>query len=144
MPYATAADLDAKWGTELVDLAAWDAGSNARDAARVDVALAAASAIVDAYLGRRYKLPLALADAGALALKNATCDLAMGQLSNTPGTRNDIVAEAEKRAFVFLRDVADGKAAIAVVAAEAPEIAPNEPIMVDDGRRFTRQRLRDL
>lgn len=143
MAYAAEADLDAKWGAELVTLAAWDPATEARSAGRIAAALAAASAVIDSYLGRRYALPLNLAADGALLLTNINCDLAMGQLSNTPGTRNEIVVDAEKRAIQFLRDVGDGKASVPVVTQNAP-VAPNEPVMVADVRMFTRQRMRDL
>ena len=144
MPYAAETDLDAKWGPELVTLAAWDPAADARSASRIAVALAAASAVMDGYFGRRYALPLNPSAAGALLLTNLACDLAMGQLSNTPGTRNEIVVDAEKRAIQFLRDVGDGKAAVPVIAASAPDVAPNEPVMLANDRTFTRQRMRDL
>ncbi len=146
MSYAAEADLDAKWGAELVTLAAWDPAANARSEARIAVALAAASAVMDGYFARRYALPLNPSADGALLLTNLNCDLAMGQLSNTPGTRNEIVAEAEKRATQFLRDVGEGKAAIPLVAlpSREPEVAPNAPVMVADGRMFTRDRMRAL
>ena len=144
MPYAAESDLDAKWGPELVTLAAWDPVADARSEARIAVALAAASAVIDAYLARRYALPLNPTADGALLLTNLNCDLAMGQLSNTPGTRNEIVAEAEKRALSFLRDVGDGKAAVPTIAAAAPDVAPNEPVLVSDDRLFTRNRMRAL
>jgi phage gp36-like protein len=144
MPYAAETDLDAKWGPELVTLAAWDPAADARSESRIAVALAAASAVMDGYFARRYALPLNPTAAGALLLTNLACDLAMGQLSNTPGARNEIVANAEKRAIQFLRDVGDGKAAVPLVAANAPDVAPNEPVMVAADRTFTRQRMRDL
>jgi phage gp36-like protein len=146
LPYAAETDLDAKWGPELVTLAAWDPIANARSESRIAVALAAASAVMDGYFARRYPLPLNPSADGALLLVNLNCDLAMGQLSNTPGTRNEIVAEAEKRATQFLRDVGEGKAAIPLVAlpSREPEVAPNEPVLVSDHRLFTRQRMRDL
>jgi phage gp36-like protein len=146
MPYATETDLDAKWGPELVTLAAWDPAAQARSESRIAVALAAASAVMDGYFARRYALPLGPSADGALLLVNLACDLAMGQLSNTPGTRNEIVADAEKRAIQFLRDVGEGKAAIPLVAAPSrePEVAPNEPAMVADTRTFTRNRMRAL
>ena len=144
MPYATETDLDAKWGPELVTLAAWDPAAEARSASRVAAALAAAGATINGYLGRRYALPLNLSADGALLLMNLACDLAMGQLSNTPGARNEIVVDAEKRAIQFLRDVGDGKASVPVVATNAPDVAPNEPVMLAEDRTFTRQRMRDL
>ena len=145
MPYAAESDLDAKWGAEQVTLAAWNATTSARDEGRITVALAAAGAVMDGYFARRYALPLNPSADGALLLTNLACDLAMGQLSNTPGTRNEIVAEAEKRAIQFLRDVGDGKAAVPVVAPNAlATIAPNEPVMIADNRMFTRNRMRAL
>jgi phage gp36-like protein len=146
MSYASEADLDQKWGREIVDLSANDAGTGARDPSRIAASLAAAAAIIDGYLARRYRLPLAPTAVGVTLLRNAACDLALGQLCNTPGTRNEIVIDAEKRALAFLRDVADGKAAIPVVTPDAaqPEVAPNEPVVVADGRMFTRTRLRSL
>ena len=144
MSYATEADLDAKWGPELVSLAAWDPTTEARSEARVAAALASAGATINGYLGRRYALPLNLAADGALLLMNLACDLAMGQLSNTPGARNEIVVDAEKRAIQFLRDVGDGKASVLVVAANAPDVAPNEPVLISNERLFTRDRMRAL
>ena len=146
MSYAAEADLDAKWGPELVTLAAWDPVANARSETRVAAALAAASAIIDGYLARRYALPLNPSADGALLLTNLNCDLAMGQLSNTPGSRNEIVAEAEKRALAFLRDVADAKAAIPLVPppSREPPVAPNEPVMLADRPEFARDRMRAL
>jgi len=145
MPYAASADLDAKWGAELVTLAAWDPVAEARDVNRIGVALAAAGAVIDGYLARRYALPLNPSADGALLLTNLNCDLAMGQLSNTPGARNEIVCEAEKRAIQFLRDVGDGKAVIPVIpTTSAPDIAPNEPALLADDRLFTRRRMRSL
>ncbi|MGO4872749.1 MAG: phage protein Gp36 family protein [Roseiarcus sp.] len=146
MPYAAESDLDAKWGPELVTLAAYDPAIGARSETRVAAALAAGSAIIDGYLARRYALPLSPSADGALLLTNLNCDLAMGQLSNTPGTRNEIVTEAEKRALAFLRDVADAKAAIPLMAAPSrePPVAPNEPVLFLDRRGGARDRMRRL
>ena len=114
MAYASETDLDAKWGAENVSLAAWNDATQARDETRIAAALAAAAAVIDGYLSRRYTLPVAPSASGLALLVSLACDLAMGQLANTPGTRNEIVADAEKRALAFLRDVAKGDAAIDV------------------------------
>ncbi|MGD0564540.1 MAG: phage protein Gp36 family protein [Roseiarcus sp.] len=145
MPYAAESDLDAKWGAELVTLAAWNPATSARDEGRIAVALGAAAAVMDGYFARRYPLPLAPSAGGALLLTNINCDLAMGLLSNTPGTRNEIVAEAEKRALSFLRDVGDGKAAIPLLPSAAePQVAPNEPVLIADRHEWARDRMRAL
>ena len=137
MGYAAANDLDAKWGAEAVTLAAWNASLTppGRDASRVSAALVAAAATIDGYLARRYTLPVSPTASGLALLVSLACDLAMAQLSNTPATRNEIVADAEKRALTFLRDVAKGDAAIDVVvpAAGQPAVSPGEAIVVGPG-----------
>ena len=146
MAYASETDLDAKWGAEAVTLAAYDPISESRDETRILAALDAASSIMDGYLARRYALPLTATTGGATLLRNVCCDLAIGQLSNTPGSRNEIVVDAEKRAIQFLRDVADAKAAIPLIPAPgAPaDVSPNEAVMIADDRTFTRHRMRGL
>lgn len=142
MPYASETDLDAKWGAENVDLAAWDASASARDVARVASALTAAAAVIDGYLSRRYSLPVAPTATGLALLVSLNADLAMGQLANTPGTRNDIVADAEKRAISFLKDVAKGDASIDVVPPPGalPVVSPGEAIVEETPAFLKRQR----
>ncbi len=117
MPYAAETDLDAKWGAENVTLAAWNDALTppGRDEARVAAALGTAASIVDGYLAKRYALPVAATASANALLVALNCDLAMGQLANTPATRNEIVADAEKRATAFLRDLGRGDAAIDLV-----------------------------
>ncbi len=131
MAYALEADLDAKWGAETVTLAAWNPETMMRDEARLAAGLANAAATIDGYLARRYPLPIVPTDSGRALLVSLCCDLAMGQLANTPGARNDIVVDAEKRALAFLKDVAKGDAAIDVVLppSAAPAVSPNEAIV---------------
>jgi len=144
MPYATEAALDAKWGTEQVDLAAWDEGAQARDESRIADALTGASATVDAYVGVRYLLPLTnLAPDGAQLLSDIACDLAMYRLCSTPGTRNDIVKEAKDEAYKRLGDIAAGRASLSLVAADAAPIGPEDAVMIAERSEF-RGRMRAL
>ena len=135
--YATANDLDAKWGAEAVTLASWSETviPPGRDPAKLIAALSFAAALVDGYLARRYALPIRPTDTGFALLKSLACDLAMGQLANTPATRTDIVIAAEDRATKFLRDIARGDAAIDVVLPETaqPAVSPGEAIVVGPG-----------
>ena len=94
MSYASPRDLDVKWGEEAVSLAAFDPASQLRSEARIDAALCAASALMDGYFCKRYALPIDAAPSGLVLLRDICCDLAMGELSLLPGTRNDIVKEA--------------------------------------------------
>ena len=134
MAYAAETDLDAKWGAELVTLAAWnDALTPAgRDESRIAAALGGAASIIDGYLSRRYALPLAPTASGLALLTALNADLAMGQLANTPGTRNEIVEAAEKRALAFLKDVARGDASIDVIPPPdaLPALSPNEAVLI--------------
>ncbi len=134
MAYAAESDLDAKWGAEAVTLAAWNDAlvPPGRDETRVAAALTGAGAVIDGYLGRRYTLPISPSPSALALLVALNADLAMGQLCNTPATRTEIVADAEKRALAFMRDVAKGDAAIDVVtpAAFGPPLSPGEAALV--------------
>lgn len=139
MAYAASTDLSTKWGTEAVNLLAWDDTLNAPNPDRIAAALANASAVIDGYLARRYSLPVNPQPDAAGLLNALCCDLAMGQLAINPGQRTDIIVDAEKRALSFLRDIADGKAALALVpppGAPQPDISPNEAVMIQDARFY--------
>ncbi|MGO8738623.1 phage protein Gp36 family protein [Rhodoblastus sp.] len=147
MAYAAATDLSSKWGVEAVNLLAWDDTLNAPNTARIATALSNASAIVDGYLARRYALPVNPQPDAASLLNALACDLAMGQLAINPGQRTDIIVDSEKRALSFLRDLADGKAALALIpppGAEQPDISPGEAVLIDHSPDFARRRWRDL
>lgn len=148
MSYATEADLVRKWGAEQVDLAAYDGATDARDTLRIAAALDSASAIMNGYFAKRYALPIDAAPDGVTLLRNLCCDLAMGELSNMPATRNDIVKDAVEAARKFLSDVARGLADIpqnpppGAPAAAVP--SPNEAIVAANDREFSRNRLRAM
>lgn len=148
MAYATEQQLDTKWGVDLVTLVAIDAETGLRSSAKIEAALDAASAIIDSYIGKRYQLPIDASTSGALLLRNLCCDLAMGELSNTPAARNEIVKEAAERALKFLADVAKGVADIPQNPPAGgdglPTPSPNEAIVAANDRLFSRNRLRDL
>jgi len=146
MAYATIADIRAKWSAEAVDLLAWDDAAQAANEDRISGALDAGAAIIDSYLGRRYKLPVSPYPDAAILLRGFCCDLAMGQLANTPATRNEIIIGAEKAALAFLRDLSEGKATLNIIP--PPEagtpIGPDEPVLIDDAGDCMRRRLRRL
>lgn len=146
MAYASEGDLRDKWGSEIVDLLAYDDASGAASPVRIANALMNASTTIDSYLARRYQLPVALQPDAAALLADLCTDLTAAKLAVTPGTRNDIVVEAEKRALGFLRDLSEGKAALNLVpspAAGAP-ISPGEAVMISEERQFARNQLRGL
>lgn len=146
MPYASEADLRDKWGSERVDLLAYDDAFAAASPVRIANALDAATATIDSYLARRYALPVDPQPDAASLLRSLCCDLAAAQLATTPGARDDIVVDAEKRARDFLRDLSSGAAALNLIlppSAGAP-ISPGEAVMVTETRALTRDKLRGL
>jgi phage gp36-like protein len=147
MPYATELDLDIKWGAEAVTLVAADARTGYRSHERIVAALDSATARMNGVFAKRYSLPIDAAPDGAILLRNLACDLAMGELANTPGARNDIIKEAVVAALKFLNDVAMGRADIPqnpAPGAPGAAVSPNEAIVVANDREFSRNRLRAL
>lgn len=146
MPYATEADLDTKWGATNVDIVVGlDPATGVRLTGRVDGALAAATARINGYLAQRYNLPVDATPDGVILLRNLCCDLAMGELANEPGVRNDIIKDAEKRALDLLTAIAKGQAAIPENPQPgAPAPSPNEAVLIANDREFTRSRLRGM
>ena len=153
MAYATEAQLDVKWGSENVTLVSIDVATGERSSDKIAAALDSASARMDAVFLKRNLLPLDPTAGGAILLRNLACDLAMGELANTPGARNDIIKDAEKRALDFLSQIAAGKADIPVNAVPGAggagdlgvgAISPNEALVISNERLFTRNRMRDM
>lgn len=135
MPYATQADLVTAFGEQdilqLTDIDTPEQGGIV--AARVDEALARASAEVDSYLAARYQLPLAEVPD---ALKGAVLDLAYAFLHRT--SMPEHVEAAASRARRYLRDLSDGRATLALAAGGAAAVAPALPEMNSGGRVFER------
>lgn len=112
MAYATVQDLIARYGqVELIRLTTPD--DQEMDGVNADVANAAlddASAEIDTYVGRRYRVPMDVAPAIILA---RCCAIARYRLS-TGGQKNP--TEEMRRqyddAIAFLRDISLGKAVL--------------------------------
>ena len=152
MPYATESDLDAGWDANTVNLVTVDDATLQRDPARIAAALADATAVVNAYAGRRYPLPLAPSVDGTALLRGTTVDLAIGRLADTAGKMTEIIQRRVDAAMAFLRDVAAAKADIPLLpdpaagaaGTAAGPITPNEAVLVGGPRLFSRDSLRDF
>jgi len=108
MPYATQADLlNQITQAELVQLTD-DAGAGSVDTAKVDAALNAASATIDAYAGARYTLPLQSSE----KIKQLAVDLAIYELEKRRRRLRDATLAARDAALAFLRDLAAGRAVL--------------------------------
>lgn len=118
MAYATTADLIAKYGeTEIARLsAAYNAPAIEVDAARCEVALADATAIVDSYLRARYAVPLTdpPREVSVAVQVIARHELAQGD-GREPSTQ---MTEARKETMAWLAKIAAGTVQIAGASGE--------------------------
>ena len=135
MPYATRADLVARYGAEEIDaLAPADPGTGASP--RADTALADAAAAVDAELAQGYDLPL---PAGTWPLLTAVCcDLARLRLYDDTAPEHVLgrASTARKR----VRALASGE--LVLLDAGGVRAARRASILVDPGAPVaTRDRL---
>lgn len=153
MPYATEADLDTGWDRNTVNLVTIDPDTNERNAGRIAAALAAATAVIDSYVGRRYPLPLNPSPNGTIVLTQCCVDLAIGRLADSAGSMTEIIQRRVDAAMSFLRDVAAAKADIPVLpdsggngagGSAGQPITPNEAVIEAPPRLFSRQTLRAL
>jgi len=122
MPYATQADLlNQITQAELVQLTD-DTGSGSVDSAKVDSALNAASATIDAYAGARYTLPLQSSE----KVKQLAVDLAIYELEKRRRRLRDATLAARDAALSFLRDLAARRAVL-----DQPSGAPAQQTEAD-------------
>ena len=122
MPYATQADLlNQITQAELVQLTD-DTGSGSVDSAKVDSALNAASATIDAYAGARYTLPLQTSE----KVKQVCVDLAIYELEKRRRRVRDATLAARDAALSFLRDLAARRAVL-----DQPSGAPAQQTEAD-------------
>lgn len=108
MAYATVDDLVKRFGsTELIRLTTpSDQDMDGIVRAVADTALDSASAIMDSYIGRRYRVPM---DLPPTAVTDICCDITRFRLSSGDGkTCSEEVRARHKDAMQWLRDVSVG------------------------------------
>jgi phage gp36-like protein len=133
MPYATQADLEARFGVdELIQLTD-RAGTGVPDAAIVARALSDAAAEIDSYLASRYALPLSPVPA---VLARIACDIARYRLWEDRAS--DEVRRRYEDARRLLESIAKGTVSLGLPEANAaPALAGaslgNERVMTRDG-----------
>jgi len=131
MPYATAAQMVARF-TEREVIAITDRdGAGVVDTVQLGKALDDASGEIDSNLGRRYALPLAragvvLTDTPRL-LVGLCCDIARYRLTGTEVQETEAIRNRYRDALKTLKMLADGD----MVFAESPDLvtatSPNSP-----------------
>lgn len=117
MPYATLSDLQARLSGDELEQLAPGAEPGELDEARIGLALADASDMVDGYLRSRYALPLSAVPS---LLVGHACTIARFMLMERGAVTPTETAKAGYQAAVsFLRDVAAGKADLGLDGAGA-------------------------
>ena len=117
MAYCTQSDLLNQTTTaELVQLTD-DTGAGTVDSAKVDAAINAASATIDAYAGARYTLPLETSE----KVKQLCVDLAIYELEKRRRRVREVTLSARDTALNFLRDLARGRAVLDQPAGADPQ-----------------------
>lgn len=135
--YATLADLVHRFGAvELVELTdRADPPAEAIDETVVGAALSDAAGLIDAHVGRRYRLPLSSVPP---LLVDVACDIARYRLMGHGATEG--VAARYRDAVEKLQALGDGTAVLAGAEgalAQAPDLA-----LESSGRVFGRDQLR--
>lgn len=136
MDYATRSDLEKQLAPAEVVQLADDDGDGVADAGVIERALADAEAEINAYLGTRYRLPLATVPE---LIRRLTVDLALWHLYR----RRDLATEARSKqhddAVALLKRLADGTVTLGLAPSQQ-ETPP--PSIVSGDRVFTRDSLR--
>ena len=133
MPYATQADLEARFRQqELIELTD-ESGIGVIDAAAVAVALADADSEINGYLAGRYALPLAQTSPELVRL---ACDIARYKLYDTRATEQ--VKARYDDAIKKLRDVSRGVASLGIDQASQPVAVAGSASISSGGRDFSR------
>lgn len=112
--YCTLSNLSERFGQDELTQRSDRSGTGVRDDAVLAQAIADASAEIDAYLARRYELPLAEVPP---VLTRVACDLARFALY--PDQATDEVQARAEHARRLLRDLTDGRISLGLPAATA-------------------------
>ena len=137
MAYCTQNDLLNQLSeAELVQLTD-DAGAGTVDTTKVDAALAAASATIDAYAGGRYALPLQASE----KIKQLCVDLAIYELEKRRRRIREATLAARDAALAFLRDLALGRAVLDQPSGAPAQTSEAEVKKTDAPRVFSDDNL---
>ena len=122
MPYATTAQMLARFTEREVVALTDTAGTGLVDAEKLGLALVDASAEIDGYIGRRYALPLTRGGAPLPAtpqiLVGLCCDIARYRLTGTEVQETEAIRARFRDAVKVLMSLGDGS----VVFAESPDL----------------------
>lgn len=143
MPYASQQDLVDRFGEqELVQLT----DKVNRPAATIDPtpiarALTDATALIDSYVGKLYRLPISAVPA---ILVKYTCDIARYYLHGKAAEKDDAVTRGFNEAQTWLADVSKGLVTLDAEGVPTPQSGGGSVRAVAPNRVFTRDSLRHL
>lgn len=143
MPYAAQQDLIDRFGSaELVQLTdKVNRPASTIDATPIDRALTDAAALIDGYVAKLYRLPLAVVP--PVLTKNA-CDIARYYLHGKAAEKDDPVSRAYAEAIGWLKDVSKGVVTLEAEGVAAPQAGGGSVKASAPGRVFTRDSLRHM
>jgi phage gp36-like protein len=141
MPYATAADLKARYPEkDLRELT--DENATVIDDDRLDGALADASDRIDGYLIGRYAVPLVKPPR---VLTEHACIIAMYRLQSLrPQSVSEVARKDYEDTIRYLEKVGEGKVQLSLAVDDTPAVQTDGPIVVTGTRQFTRDALRGM
>lgn len=143
MTYATQQDLIDRFGNaELVQLTdKVNKPASTIDPTPVSLALADATALIDGYLGKLYRLPMA---AVPPVLAKICCDIARYYLHGKAAEKDGPVAIAYGDAVRWLKDVSNGLVTLDVEGVSPAQSGGGSVKASAPGRVFTRDSLRHM
>nr|WP_298099764.1 DUF1320 domain-containing protein [uncultured Shinella sp.] len=143
MPYATQQDLVDRFGSqELIQLTdKINRPASTIDVVPVDRALTDATALIDSYVAKLYRLPLSTVP--PILLKYA-CDIARYYLHGKAAEKDDAVSRGFKEAETWLLNVSKGLVTLEAEGVAQPQAGDGSVKAVAPNRVFTRDTLRHL
>lgn len=128
MPYCTADDIQRLYSEELIEILGDPTGSGVANADKIVAGCEAAQGIIDAYLTTKYSLPLTNPPQ---ILKQLAIDIVVYRLALFPVQRTEEMRTRYEDAIKFLKELADGKAALPVAPVDADEDGNPDPVLVN-------------
>lgn len=143
MSYATQTDLIDRFGAaELVQLTdKVNRPASTIDPTPIDRALADAAALIDGFLAKSYRLPLATIPP---ILVKIACDIARYYLHGKAAEKDDAVSRGYSEANRWLENVSKGLVTLEAEGVAAPQAGGGTVKASAPGRVFTRDSLRHL
>lgn len=114
--YAVKQDIVDRYGEDMLYSMTDRDSDQIMDPAAIDRALTDASAEIDSYVSRKYRVPLVPVPD---VVKEKCVDIAVYRLADRPGAYTEERRKRYEDAIAWLKDVSDGKAALGNELAEA-------------------------